>query len=233
MADPAGVAWVFDAAARAQRFSRSSRGALISLVVGNLVPLVGVLVFGWQVAAVVAVYWLENGVVGVINVRKMAVAEGDGPAGRALKLTQIPFFILHYGMFWFVHGIFVGVIATMTLGPGAAGGLIGSGLDPWLAVVAVVGLAISHWISYRENYIGRGEYLTATVRQQAQAPYGRLVALHLAIIGGAFVIAMLGSPEGPVLVLVAVKIVLDLATHLGERTRAAERGSTAATAAPG
>ena len=43
-------------------------------------------------------------------------------------------------------------------------------------------LAISHGVSYRLNYIGRGEYLRVESVQQAMAPYGRLVILHVTII---------------------------------------------------
>jgi hypothetical protein len=61
----------------------SSVGALVALIVANLVPLVGVLWFGWNVWAILIIYWLENGIVGLFNVLKMGRASGpeDGPAG--------------------------------------------------------------------------------------------------------------------------------------------------------
>ena len=49
----------------------------------------------------------------------------------------------------------------------------------------MIGLAISHTVSFVLNYRRRGEYLKVSPAQQAQAPYGRLVILHLAIILGA------------------------------------------------
>ena len=55
----------------------SSIGAVVALVVANLIPLIGVLFFGWSVWNILVIYWLENGIVGVINVLKMSVATGD------------------------------------------------------------------------------------------------------------------------------------------------------------
>jgi hypothetical protein len=46
------------------------------------------------------------------------------------------------------------------------------------------------------------------------APYGRVVMLHLTIIFGAFIVAILGAPIGALLVLVVVKTVFDLSLHL-------------------
>ncbi len=57
----------------------SSVGAVVALLVANLVPLVGVLWFGWNVWTILTIYWLENGVVGVFNVLKMLHAEGPEP----------------------------------------------------------------------------------------------------------------------------------------------------------
>ncbi len=63
----------------------SSIGAVVALLAANAIPLVGVLFFGWNVWTILIVYWLENGIVGVFNVLKMAYAEGEpeSPAVRA------------------------------------------------------------------------------------------------------------------------------------------------------
>ena len=54
----------------------SSYGAVAALIIANLVPLVGVLWFGWDVWGILIIYWLENGIVGLFNVLKMRRAEG-------------------------------------------------------------------------------------------------------------------------------------------------------------
>ena len=74
MADPASVGWIFDAAMRARRLSHSSGAAVGALIVGNLIPLVGVLLLDWQVGLVLGLYWVENGIVGIINCAKIGRA---------------------------------------------------------------------------------------------------------------------------------------------------------------
>ena len=77
------------------------------LLAANLVPLAGVLFFGWSVFATLLLFWVENVIVGAFNVLRMLVAQPQIGAMWAAKLFMIPFFTFHYGMFVTVHGIFV------------------------------------------------------------------------------------------------------------------------------
>ncbi len=113
--------------ARGVRFARagSSSTSAALLVAFNLVPLAGVLFWGWNVATLLVLYWVENGIVGLLNVPKMLLARGDGMPGASVRSGTAPapmplsgdgpagrvglvlFFLAHYGIFWLVHGIFV------------------------------------------------------------------------------------------------------------------------------
>jgi len=202
----------------------SSIWAVVALVVANLIPLIGVLFFGWSVWNILVIYWLENGIVGVINVLKMSVATGDEvtpgvtlmvngrPATSATKMGLIPFFIVHYGIFWFVHGIFV-----LTL-PAFFSLMSDDGmtLDLGPVVFAAVGLAISHGLSFWWNFLHGGEYRRTAAAALMFAPYKRLVALHITIIFGAFAVMFTGAPAAAVAVLVAIKTAIDLGLHLAE-----------------
>jgi len=202
----------------------SSIWAVVALVVANLIPLIGVLFFGWSVWNILVIYWLENGIVGLINVLKMAVATGDEvtpgvtfmvngrPATSATKMGLIPFFIVHYGIFWFVHGIFV-----LTL-PAFFSLMSDDGmtLDLGPVVFAALGLAISHGLSFWWNFLHGGEYRRTTAAALMFAPYKRLVALHITIIFGAFAVMFTGAPAAAVAVLVAIKTAIDLGLHLAE-----------------
>ena len=175
-------------------------------VVANAIPLIGVLFLGWNVWTILTIYWLENGVVGVFNILKMARAEGPEPTGRAAtlyngrpvgttagaKAALIPFFIVHYGIFWVVHGIFVLTLPQFQAFGGESAGIRS---DPVAILIVLVGLFISHGVSFRLNYIGRGEYLRTSVSAQMNAPYGRLIVLHLTIIVGGLAIATTGAPR--------------------------------------
>ena len=230
----------------------SSTGAVVALIVANVIPLLGVLFLGWNVWTILTIYWLENGVVGIFNVLKMSKAGGDGPASAAgLTATingrptpgpkrplLIPFFIIHYGMFWVVHGIFILTLPLFQAFGASGGGVFPGGdvsatshrrrrrdrSDPGAILIVLIGLFISHGVSYRLNFIGRGEYLRTTVARQMVAPYGRLVVLHITIIFGALPISMTGAPASAIVVLVLLKIALDLGLHLAEHRDAPPAG---------
>jgi hypothetical protein len=222
----------------------SSVGAVIALVLANLVPLAGVLWFGWSIWTILTIYWLENGIVGFFNVLRIAAVSGVG------KVAVIPFFIVHYGLFWLVHGIFVLTLPTFVpFGSGEPGGQLfeppflsdgefrpddafppdgepgpgGVAIDPAptgpnmaTVIVAGIGLFISHGVSYVLNFIRGGEYRRTTATDLMAAPYRRVVILHLSILFGAFAVVLIGAQLGPLLVLIALKTGVDLAFHLRE-----------------
>jgi len=219
--------------------STSSLVAIALLVGVNLIPLVGAIFWGWNVYTLLILYWIENGIVGVFNVLKMALAQGaidtrSGPQempSTASRLTLIPFFVVHYGIFWVVHGVFVMSLPTFIgLGESVSpfqpdGSFIGvddTVVGPRWDLVGwgAIALVISHGASFLLNYIRRGEYRTARVGMLMFAPYIRLVALHLTILVGGMLSISLGSPVGSMIVLVAIKTALDLALHIREHRRA-------------
>lgn len=194
-------------------------------MVANLVPLVGVLWLGWSVAMVLIAYWLENGVIGVINVPKILLAgRGVDPHWRAARsLPLAGFFVVHYGVFWLVHGVFVlflTAFSSITSGfsfdvfdvPGSSHSYI----DGQAVVLMAVVLFLSHGTSFVVNYLGRHEYERTTPSQQMFQPYGRLFILHVTIVMGAFFVIFLGQPVALVALLVVFKTIGDLALHLRE-----------------
>jgi hypothetical protein len=217
----------------------SSRIAAALLVITNLIPLAGVLWLGWDLMLILALYWAENGIVGVINVLKILTAEGQPPQnfpvsvnGRpATSLTRLGtagFFCVHYGIFWVVHGFFVftfvpamtGFDPLSSPGLGPFDGGLAALPDAPVLLAGVVGLAVSHGVSFWTNYLGRGEYQRLSPAEVMVQPYGRLVILHLTIIVGAFVSIFLGTPIGSLLVLVVLKTALDLYFHLPQHRSA-------------
>lgn len=126
----------------AYRRTADSRSAVV-LVVANAIPLVGVLFFGWSLWTILAVYWVENGIVGLWNIPKILLAQGvllPGKVGvgyRAWAVRPMPgagraalaaFFAIHYGLFWLVHGVFVFALPRFLGFTGAlADGLPGNG----------------------------------------------------------------------------------------------------------
>ena len=198
--------------------SSAAVGALM-LVGFNLVPLLGVLFLGWNVYSILILYWVENGIVGAVNVLKMARAEGiERTRGDSDRVTGaqrgglIAFFVMHYGIFWVVHGVFVFVGTLFAIGlTQGSGPARGFSID-WLPV-AILGLVVVHLATYYFTFIRGGEYLRVSPDRQMWEPYPRVVVLHVVILLGGFVTAWLGQPVALVALLVVVKTVIDLALY--------------------
>jgi hypothetical protein len=200
------------------------RPSVLVLIVANLVPILGVVWFRWEVFPLVFLFWFENVIVGVFNVLRMLLAMPQHGLGWAAKLFMIPFFCFHYGMFTFVHGVFV-------IGLFGGGFRHGAPFPDEHAILqlviekhltwAILGLAISHGFSFAYNYLWLGEFRRAALPVLMQQPYSRVVVLHLAILGGGFLMAALGSPVAGLVLLVLLKIVVDVRAHLRERQKLA------------
>jgi hypothetical protein len=191
------------------------------LLAANLVPVAGVLLWGWSVFALLALFWMENVIIGAFFALRMLCADPRDAALWAGKLFMVPFFCFHYGMFTAVHGVFVfsmfgadkySVRGTDVIEP-ALRVVQDSGL--WLPVAA---LLVSHAFSFFWNYLYRGEFRRAQLSGLMAAPYGRVVVLHVAILAGGFAAAMLGSPVWALILLLALKVALDLRAHVKEHS---------------
>ncbi len=95
----------------------SRRVSIVALVAANVIPIIGVLFFKWSLITILVLYWLENGIVGLWNIPRIALARGSAPATASAgppamfgqgceRYAVIPFFVFHYGLFWVVHGVF-------------------------------------------------------------------------------------------------------------------------------
>jgi uncharacterized protein DUF6498 len=48
---------------------------VLFLIAVNLIPLFGVLFFGWSLFSIKFLYWIENGIIGFFNIPKIALGE--------------------------------------------------------------------------------------------------------------------------------------------------------------
>lgn len=197
--------------------SKAARWAAIAGALAvNAVPIVGVVFWGWSAFALILLYWLENLVLGVRTLLSMTASGLNmGVAGLGL-LVLIPFFILHYGLFCFVHGVFV--IALFGQADVAAYGE--SAFDLASLVLAIfsaqpnllIGFAaISLWQAAQfVIWLARGDAGRTNPISEMSAPYLRIVTLHVAILGGGFLLMLLGWPIAGVLALAAMKTLFDV-----------------------
>ncbi|NGX16071.1 DUF6498-containing protein [Wenzhouxiangella sp. XN24] len=210
-----------------------------ALVLANLVPLAGVLFFGWDALALLLLYWLENLVIGGYTLLRMLRAEG------AKALGMGAFFTFHYGFFCAIHGVFVLSIASIGTETDLADGLfpddapfpvlpflmlanllewIGREM-PGLLFLPLLGFVVSHGLSFFEHVISQGEDEGRSAQKIMGDPYRRIALMHVAILAGSAVIIGLGGGTAVpmLLVLVALKTWIDLVQHRkAHQRRAAE-----------
>jgi hypothetical protein len=195
--------------------------SVIVLILANLLPLYGIIFLDWEVFPLLFLYWVENIIVGVFQVFKMALSSPQNVGSWIAKVLMIPFFCFHYGMFTAVHGIFV---------IGLFGGYFSENpfpnINTLFSIISdhqiywpILALFISHGLSFVYNYIGKGEYKNAILGELMGQPYGRVVVLHVTIIFGGFLIAALGSPAIALVLLIALKAFIDILAHLRQHNR--------------
>lgn len=194
------------------------------LLLANLVPLYGVLQLDWSVGSVILLFWLENLIVGLLNLLRIASASPEC-IRTGEKISSGLFFTLHYGMFCFVHGLFLiqffgdqqSSVAGSEL-PGIVLRIVTEEQLFW----PLAGIALSHLFSYYLNYIGNGEYRQTSAKKLMGQPYKRIMIMHATIIFGGLAVQALGQPVAALLFLLGIKITIDLVAHWQEHREDAQ-----------
>ena len=184
---------------------------ILALISVNLIPAIGVIFWGWSLTALMVLYWMESLIVGAFNIPKMALSLGT--AGT--KIRVIIFFCIHYGGFWLAHGFFllVFLVPTIKENPDIGGQAVNTNIDIAFIPVLLL-LVLSHLISFVMNFLRRDPSTRVYAQVQMFAPYGRVMLLHIMILGGATLAAKYSSSVWVLALLVVLKLVLDLGAHI-------------------
>ena len=204
--------------------------SVIALLAANTIPLFGVLFLKWDAFFIVLLYWSENLIIGFYNILKIIFSRVSHPSVHLGKLFLIPFFIIHYGGFTAGHGLFLLAFFKEDV----AKNVLESFKWPFILVflellinvvkqiyliipsemkIAVLSLFISHGVSFIYNYLLKGEYANPNKNLMA-GPYGRVILMHITILGGGFLAMSMGSPAAILLILVILKTIVDVILHL-------------------
>ena len=135
---------------------------------------------------------------------------------------MIPIFVLHFGVFTFIHGVFVfilfgGPFYRAHIPPTA--GLVLQAIREtgiWFALLAVV---LSHGVTFVWNFLLEGEYKNVPLWDLVRQPYSRVLVLHLVVFLTALALTRGHTPLYGLVLLVALKTVADLIAHNAERRR--------------
>jgi len=187
--------------------------ATVILLIGNLFPLVGVLLWGWDAFLLLTLYWMETVVIAVRTILQVAAPNRLGLAAM---------FTVHAGMFIGIHFIFLWALFSGDW-PQRTGGVVGffesalvkEGLwIPLLILGAAQVFSLLHEPILRAIAAMRGRPMPADARPAAPGDivkglYGRILVMQLTIILGAWLAIALGS-VGPLILLILAKVAVEI-----------------------
>lgn len=170
----------------------------------TLVPATGWFVGGWAPSTALVVFWFENLLLTVLIGVRIAVHRRQtrtrGHAGGFLGG-----FLASALTFTFAQAVFLALVL---------GGLLRTPLDRAEIVTGLQWLLAAHAVSLTFDLFSIGRWPFSEVRGRVEWVLGRVVVVHLSLIGGMALLVMMGQPIWFFSIFVAIKIAIDLASVL-------------------
>jgi hypothetical protein len=207
------------------------------LLAANLVPLPGVLFWGWDVFLLLVLYWLETAIMGFWIVVAILIDPHQtiGPTAKQTSRTFLVLFLsAHAGVFMGVHFMFLWALFAGEWTKAVHGPLdfvrvivIGSGL--WIPLIA---LFISRgastllpllnpeilpvWLAPKPVHIADANPFSG--QRLLGSFYRRIIIMHLTLIFSGIVAGAVGSVV-PLVLMIAIKIAIELKLHESAETK--------------
>ncbi len=210
----------------------------LALIVANLIPLYGVLAWGWDPFLLLMLYWMDTVIIGLWTIATIAIlppgafgpifVNGKPTYGR---FPRVAFFLVHAGMFAGIHFLFLWIIfagawARKVHGVATFVGQIVLASGLWVPLAA---LFVSRGVSFLflELYPDLLPKLARLVSERPVRPqppgrdpaglllgfYGRIFLMQIVIIFGAMLAFALGT-MAPFILLIVIKTAADVAAHI-------------------
>src|SRR5262249_24907141 len=198
---------------------------LVEALAVNAIPLYGLVRDEWSLATLLVVYWGEN-LLNTVFVggrillhrvvtrkrghwtapRRVTGRRGVGgktpPRTTRGTTTLLAGFVTTNLLFALAHGIFVVAFVYGILGLGPSGPSLRRGLLSMLA---------AHSIGFALDAVTIRTRSFAWIRQRADAALGRMLIVHLGLIGGIGLLIWTGRPAAFFVIFVLLKLLFDLA----------------------
>ena len=197
--------------------------ATLFLIAANLLPVVGVVFWGWDAFVLLMLYWMETAIIGFWTIVRVAAAPAASGSLRGVPavlggLGIAAFFSVHAGIFMIVHFVFL-----WTLFSGAWSHRI-HGVGDFVRLM-VLGTGL--WFPLIVLFLGRGwaliwpliaPRLGLTPAPDAAkgednaigALYTRIIVMQFTILIGAWFAVAAGDGIAPLILLIVIKTVVDL-----------------------
>lgn len=182
----------------------------------NVLPLYLVITGQWSLVQILLLFWIENVIIGGLNIIKILTCADGGLGSVFKKLFMASFFTIHYGIFTWAHGLFIVEIFAQQEPPDMqipSFALVVYALQTFALLIPAFFLLGSHLFSLVINYYKGGEYRRTNTGELMSKPYGRVVILHVTVLVGGFIAQALGEPLMALVVLVILKVMIDIAAH--------------------
>jgi len=192
-----------------------------SLILANLLPVIGVLFLQWSAMEVFLVYCLETIIIGLFTLLKLLITglikkkddwQNGGTTSQQPFWLFMFFFLVHYGMFVAIQmGLFFGVS-----GIGSQHGItFFNFISKWPALLTgnayiMLGVFIvSYGFRMVNDYILSGEYRTSPLGYLMFQPYGRIFIQQITVIAGSMFLTF-GAGKPFILIFAAIKIFFEV-----------------------
>jgi hypothetical protein len=216
------------------------------LVAANLLPIAGVVWWGWDAFVLLMLYWLETAIIGFWTIVRLIVAPTAvdvsgkplSQMGFATRIGLGAFIAVHAGIFMSVHFIFLWALfsgdwSSEIDGPGEFVRVMIVGTDLWIPLaflflvrgVMVMGPSVRR----RLGIVAGAEPEPAEPENPVLGLYIRIVVMQFTIILGAWFALLAGDTVGPLLLLIALKTAVEvfydrITRHTAEKATEAGEG---------
>ena len=192
-----------------------------SLLIANLIPVIGVWFFNWSAKEVFLVYCLETIIIGFFTLLKMLITgiivkkdvwQSQGRTSKQPFWFFMLFFLLHYGLFVAIQmGLFFAVS-----GFGDQYGItFFNFFSKWPSLLTneayiMLGVFIvSYGFRLTTDFILSGQYKTASLGYLMFQPYGRIFIQQVTVILGSMFLSF-GAGKIFILVFALIKIFFEV-----------------------
>ena len=192
-----------------------------SLIIANLIPVIGVWFFGWSAKEVFLVYCLETIIIGFFTLLKMLITglivkkdvwQSQGRVSKQPFWLFMLFFLVHYGLFVSVQmGMFFAVS-----GIGDQYGItFYNFFSKWPSLLTndayiMLGVFIvSYGFRLTTDFILTGDYKTSSLGYLMFQPYGRIFIQQVTVILGSMFLSF-GAGKIFILIFALIKIFFEV-----------------------
>ena len=206
-----------------------------SLIIANLIPVIGVLFLNWNAKEVFLVYCLETIIIGCFTLLKMLITglvkkkddwHNQGSVSKQPFWFFMLFFLVHYGLFVAVQmGIFFAVS-----GIGDQYGVpFFNFFSQWPSMLTndayiMLGVFIvSYGFRLTTDFILSGDYKTSSIGYLMFQPYGRIFIQQVTVILGSMFLSF-GTGKIFILVFALIKIFFEVFIDFDFLLRKAAKG---------